>query len=179
MASARERRLWWSVAALLAAIYATVYPAQTVLLFLRGRGWLGRSVWALVAGAAILVVWAVVTSRPRLTEILLLVAMGLVYGSILVGLDVIQERIHFVLYGLVAGLACEALRERWGYGGAGWPAAAVAALLAGAAGWIDEGIQAAMPNRVYDLRDVGFNALAGALAAFTMAARRTLRGLPR
>jgi VanZ family protein len=31
-------------------------------------------------------------------------------------------------------------------------------------GWLDEGIQAVLPNRVYDIRDVGVNALAGLLA---------------
>ncbi|NNE43630.1 MAG: VanZ family protein, partial [Gemmatimonadetes bacterium] len=37
------------------------------------------------------------------------------------------------------------------------------ALVAGL-GWIDEGIQALLPGRVYDIRDVGFNALAGLMA---------------
>ena len=31
-------------------------------------------------------------------------------------------------------------------------------------GWLDEGIQALLPNRVDDIRDVGFNALAGLMA---------------
>jgi len=31
-------------------------------------------------------------------------------------------------------------------------------------GWADEGIQEALPNRVYDLRDVLFNSLAGLMA---------------
>jgi VanZ family protein len=31
-------------------------------------------------------------------------------------------------------------------------------------GWIDECIQAILPNRVYDLRDVGFNTLAAFMA---------------
>lgn len=31
-------------------------------------------------------------------------------------------------------------------------------------GWCDEGIQAILPGRVYDLRDVGINALAGFMA---------------
>ena len=33
-------------------------------------------------------------------------------------------------------------------------------------GWLDEGIQWLLPGRVYDLRDVGFNALAAAMAVF-------------
>jgi hypothetical protein len=45
----------------------------------------------------------------------------------------------------------------------GMPAVAALALSAGA-GWADEGIQFLLPNRYYDLRDVGFNAAAAALA---------------
>ena len=30
-------------------------------------------------------------------------------------------------------------------------------------GWLDEGIQALLPNRVYDLRDVFFNSVAAGL----------------
>ena len=36
----------------------------------------------------------------------------------------------------------------------------MAVLLTTIVGWLDEGIQAVLPNRVYDLRDVAFNALA-------------------
>lgn len=39
-------------------------------------------------------------------------------------------------------------------------AVAVTALL----GWLDESIQMILPDRVYDIRDVGFNALAGLMA---------------
>ena len=44
-------------------------------------------------------------------------------------------------------------------------------------GWLDEALQGVLPNRVYDLRDVRLNALAGALAlaalAFARWGRRT------
>jgi VanZ family protein len=57
-----------------------------------------------------------------------------------------------------------------------WPAALAVATTA-VVGWIDEGIQALLPSRVYDLRDVGVNALAGLMAiiatlALTWARRR-------
>jgi VanZ family protein len=40
-------------------------------------------------------------------------------------------------------------------------------------GCLDEGIQAILPNRVYDIRDIGFNAAAGlmAMAAILVLAR--------
>ena len=39
-------------------------------------------------------------------------------------------------------------------------------------GWLDEGVQGLLPNRMYDLRDVAFNALAAALALGAAAAVR-------
>jgi VanZ family protein len=40
----------------------------------------------------------------------------------------------------------------------------VTVVVTSALGWIDEGIQALLPNRVYDLRDVGTNAFAAVMA---------------
>jgi VanZ family protein len=42
--------------------------------------------------------------------------------------------------------------------------AAIAVVITALLGWLDEGIQANLPTRVSDLRDVGVNALAGLLA---------------
>ena len=47
--------------------------------------------------------------------------------------------------------------------------------VAGLAGWGDELIQYFLPNRVYDLRDVAFNAEAAALVVAFLAARRLAR----
>jgi VanZ family protein len=54
-----------------------------------------------------------------------------------------------------------------------------AVLLAGAAGWVDEAIQALLPNRVYDLRDVAFNTLAAAAAIAALALRDAARARDR
>lgn len=73
-------------------------------------------------------------------------------------------RTHLFEYGLLAVLIYEALVERKRHDRS-VPAPAVSAVLITALlGWIDEGVQAFLPNRVYDLRDVGVNALAGLVA---------------
>ena len=98
-------------------------------------------------------------------------------------LRIIQERIHLLEYGVVGGLAYAALLERWGDAAdrvaerprwQRWPAL-WAILIAGAAGWGDELVQAALPNRTYDLRDVATNAEAAALLVVVLATRRKLR----
>jgi VanZ family protein len=85
--------------------------------------------------------------------------------------------VHFLQYGVLAGVLYLALRVRAARLGSPrrWSAATIAALLTALVGWGDEGIQALVPSRVYDLRDVGFNALAGILAVLTLALREMLR----
>jgi hypothetical protein len=50
------------------------------------------------------------------------------------------------------------------------PPSVTAVIVTVAAGWIDEGLQGLLPNRFYDLRDVGLNGLAGMLAVAFLAA---------
>jgi len=47
--------------------------------------------------------------------------------------------------------------------------------LTAAVGWIDEGVQHLLPNRVYDLRDVALNAAAGLLAISIVALAHAVR----
>lgn len=64
----------------------------------------------------------------------------------------------------MAVLTHEALKERTDNGRRVPSPGILAFLLAAILGWIDEGIQFLLPNRVYDIRDVGFNALAALMA---------------
>ena len=91
-------------------------------------------------------------------------------------MSVLQERLHLVEYGAVALAFRAAFAARRADGRApALPAAAAAFGATVAAGWLDEGIQALLPNRYYDIRDVGFNALAGALALAVEAALERAR----
>lgn len=169
-----EERRWWRISlAYLAGIYLSLYPLQFVLDFLRSRNLLRLSLAALfVAAAAAVAVWMRRRGSSRL-EWLALGGIGAVYAALLERMTIVQERLHLLEYGLLAlgfRAALDARRRR-GAGPAGaWSVPAGAWALTAAAGWLDEGIQAVLPNRVYDLRDVGFNALAGALALASAAA---------
>ena len=75
-----------------------------------------------------------------------------------------QERTHLIEYGVLAAFIYEALAERV-RNGRGIPLPSVLAVFATTLlGLLDEGIQVLIPNRVFDIRDVGFNALAGLIA---------------
>src|ERR1044072_2916653 len=185
--TSRERRLWLLAAAVVLFIYASAYFVQFALDALRTRGLLAAAIWGIVlvagaAGAAFLA-----RQRPGRWEVALLLAAGGSYALLLRHLQIIQERIHLLEYGAVGGLAYAALCERWGYASAAVSApppvrrrwqrvpAAWAILIAAAAGWGDELVQALLPNRVYDLRDVLTNAEAAALLVLVLAPRRKLR----
>ncbi len=108
-------------------------------------------------------------------ELWLLPAAALPYGWLWVELEVIQERVHLVQYGVLAALlllALEARRRRLGRGHPYRHAFWLNAL----AGWGDEGVQAILPNRTYDLRDVVLNAVSGGLLLTMIWLRRRLRG---
>ena len=79
------------------------------------------------------------------------------------------ERIHLPEYGVVTWLGWRALVQILGDGPLAYSAAA---LLATAVGWGEELLQAFVPGRFYDLRDVAANALAAVLGAVTIAALR-------
>ena len=172
--SPAERRLWIAAGLYLAAIYASLYFLPLLLAALRERNLLRLSLAVAVARlAAGVVVWAI-RERAGWREWATLVGVGAPYAFILSRMEILQERLHVPEYGVLGLLCAAALRRRFASPGAAarpprpkWLVPLVAIALSGAAGWIDEGIQGLLPNRVYDLRDVAFNTAgaAGAIAA--------------
>jgi hypothetical protein len=163
--SDRERSLWFWALAAVVAIYSTLGLAGMLAEALRERNLLDSSF-----GVAFLLVVAAIAGsglkrRPRPREIWVALGVTAVYGTVLLRMGLgPEERTHLFEYGLVAVLIHQALTERV-RGGCRVPApAALAVVVTALLGWFDEGIQALLPNRVYDIRDVGFNALAGLMA---------------
>ncbi len=167
--SPRERRLWIAAAVCLASIYTVIFFARPIVDALRGRGVLRFVVLGLFALSALVVAWRVWRSRPGWRELGAVLLCGVLYAIVLTRLERHEERIHFLEYGLFAGLVEAALRERRSRH-AGW----LAILITAAAGWIDEGIQGLVPGRIYDLRDVFFNTVAGILAVLSVTLRRAV-----
>ncbi len=176
-----ERRAWTRALGLLAAIYLSLYPLPFLLEFLRARNLLRLSVAALFGAAALAAAAWALRRRAEWREWAVLAAAALVYAYLLSRMTVLQERLHLLEYGVVALALRAAFAARFvgRRGDSRAPdllatgAAALGATVA--AGWLDEGIQALLPNRYYDVRDVGFNALAGALALGVEAALEAAR----
>lgn len=164
--SKRERRFWILLLAVVTVIYSTLGLSGRLAASLREQNLLG----AFFGLGFILIIAAVFGSGLNQytgqREIWAALGIAAVYGMVIVRLFISpEERTHLVEYGIVATLIYHALTERTRNGRKVVPSPAIYAVAVTIIlGWIDEGIQAILPNRIYDIRDVGFNALAGIMA---------------
>lgn len=173
--SSHERRLWVAVALAVVLLLASLYPLQFVLDALRAANLLRLTIGGLFLACAAAAVLALARRRASLLTWLVLALSGAFYGALALVMEVPQERLHLVEYGALALLvraACAASLAVRGPGRQVTNADVWALGLVGLIGWLDEAVQGALPNRHYDLRDVGFNALAAALALVAAAAVR-------
>ncbi len=174
--SDRERRLWlWTLAALV-AIYATLGPARALAGALRERDLLGVS-FALVLVVLVGVIAARwVKTRPGWAEIGVALGVALAYATMFLRMGTPEERTHLIEYGIVAALIHQALLERVRNGRPVPGPAAVTVVVTALLGTLDECIQAMLPARVFDVRDIGFNALAGFMVVAARLALAPQRG---
>ena len=159
--STRERRLWlWSLA-VVAAIYSTLGLAGSLAARLRENNLMTAAFFILMILTVATIVGSGLRRRPGRREIWVGLGLTAVYGMAVLRMGVgPEERTHLFEYGVVAVLIYQALRER-ARGGHRVRVPALLALVATALlGWLDEGIQALLPNRVYDDFDVLSNAIA-------------------
>ena len=163
--SPRERRLWFWAFTAITAIYSTIGLVGTLTGSLRELGLLKVSFGVGFALIIVSLLLSGLRDPSRAPEIWVGFGIAAVYGLVMVrAFTSIEERTHLIEYGIVAALIYQALLERH-KNAENVPVPAILAIaLTGIFGWIDEGIQAVWPDRVYDLRDIGFNALAGMMA---------------
>lgn len=168
--SRRERVYWLWALAVVVAIYSTLGLARTLAGVLRDRGLLDVIFILSFLAVGVAVVLIASRARPGMAEIGVGLGVAAVYLMIFVRMSIPEERTHLFEYGLVAVLIYQALVERRRNGRSVRAPALSAVVATAILGWLDEGIQSLLPNRVYDLVDVGFNALAGLIAVFAVAA---------
>ena len=160
--SRRERRLWFALVIVLVGIYATLGQAPAMVAAL-GEEILASAGTNLVFILLVLLVVIpvfFVDKRLGRAEVAVGAAILAVYLLAWLRTGSWEERTHLVEYALVAALVHEALLERRD-NGRRVPAPAILALIISVLlGWLDEGIQSLLPNRVHDMLDVAFNSLA-------------------
>lgn len=163
--SSREKWLWVKATVVVVIIYSTLGLMRWVVLLLRQHNLLRVTVGVTMVALAALIAWRLVRRGAGWRELVVAGWAGLVYYAVLRSIHHPEERTHLIEYGVVAAFIYWALVERRDNGRPlVLPPAVLAIVLTAGLGWIDEGIQYLLESRHYDLRDVGFNALAGLMA---------------
>ena len=163
--SDRERRLWFCSLAVLVAIYSTLGLAGTLAEVLRENNLMRASFFFLMFLTMATIVGSGLKRRPGRREVWVALGVTAVYGMTVLRMGVSpEERTHLFEYGIVAVLIYQALSERSRNGRGVRAPAALALVVTALLGWLDEGIQALLTNRVYDNFDVASNALAALMA---------------
>lgn len=162
--SVRERRLWVAMVAVVSAIYATLGLARTLSDELRNRDLLDDTFFFAFLVLVVAVVIRALRLRRGGAEVFVVLATAIVYLMMFLRMASPEERSHLLEYGVVALIIDEALSER-ARNGSPVPRPALAAIAAASLiGTVDELVQLAIPSRVFDPIDIGFNALAAVVA---------------
>ncbi len=166
---------WVVLLAYIAGVFGMLPFTRKVLITLEQQHLLGAVVTGLYFLAAVVVAYHVIFDA-RLSDrvaFFTLVALAAIAGGLFMGLKIPEERVHFLQYGVMAWLARAALAARL-------PPLAqyVAALsLACVLGFMDEWIQGSLKGRVFDSRDVVFNAVGALIALVSYEALHNQLGL--
>ena len=150
--SRRERRLWLALVIVLAGIYGTLGNAPEIAAMLRERKSLTGATFVVFLVALVVISVLFIRRRPGRVEIAAGAGILIVYllAWIRIGVATPEERTHLFEYSLVAALVHEALLERRENGRRVPVPAILALIISILLGWLDEGIQSLLPNRVYD-----------------------------
>lgn len=173
--SRRERRLWLGLALAQVAIWASLAVGPRLVASLETSV---RLEAAFAVGMILVVITLALLafrSRWHSRELAIVFGTVAVFWLLAVRIASPAERTHLVEYAVVAALLYEVLVERTRQGARvpmPWLLAFVGAF---ASGCVDESIQALIPSRVFDPRDLLFNALAAALAVMVQSTRDWLR----
>ena len=176
--SDRERRLWLWALAIVVAIYSTLGLAGSLAEMLRARELLSTAVLVLMLLTVAAIVASGLKRRPGRREVWVALGVVAVYAMAVLRMGGSpEERTHLFEYGIVAVLIYQALRERSENGRRVGVPALTALVLTVLLGWLDEGIQALLPNRDYDIEDALTNAAAAVIgiAGSTLVARANAR----
>ena len=167
--SYREKRLWAATIVLILLIYFTLGLIREWLQALESSGW-GTTLFVL--GCFLILVWVVtrgMTILPRAKEIMVGLGIAVSYTLTFAQIEQPEERIHVVMYGVVALLLHAALIERY------VPAKSLSLgfsviLITAALGTVDELIQLILPHRVFDVNDILYDLFASVMAVGANAA---------
>ncbi len=160
MRNSLKLRWAWALGWLL-SIYASLPFVRPIATFLRERNLL-RLTLGFIFLIIVFIAFRWLYQRYRsidVLSVLCIIMILLAYGISIVSIPLPEERFHFIQYGVLVFLVFQALRLS-----VNPPLVYLLAfLLTSLAGWGDEGIQYLLPDRYYELKDVGLNCLSALL----------------
>jgi len=166
--SSRERRLWLWALIVVVAIYSTLGLAGKLAEVLGEHPLLPAVFFFLMLLTVAAIVGSGLKRRPGRRDVWIALGVTAVYGMMVLRMGVSPaERTHLMEYSVVAVLIYQALKERSENGGRVRVPALLALVATVLVGWLDEGIQAVLPNRVYDNFDVFSNFVAATIGIVT------------
>ncbi len=175
--SRRERWLWACAVLVVSVVYLTLGVVRDLLQPLVASGW---GPWLFLSGCFLVLVFVLtqgMTILPRWPEIVAGVGIAVVYGFALTSIAKPEERMHLIIYGIIALLIYAALLERSAFGRNIFASSVVVVIATTILGLVDECLQLALPDRVFDVRDIFYDALAAAMAVMANASLRWARVL--
>ncbi len=175
-ATTRERCLWVVTVFTVLTIYFTLGFAVKWFRFLQASGW-GDGIFLLGCGLILVfIVTRGMTVIPNWKEMVVALGIAVFYSVTLAYIRYPEERIHVIMYGVVALLIYAALLERSAYGGRITTISIVVIAVTTALGAMDELLQLVLPNRVFDVHDILYNTLASVMAVISNGTLRWVRG---
>jgi len=158
----RQKGMYWGlVLGYVAIIYLTLPIMRGILSFIYktiGRDMLIKIVFIVIIISVVMILFWFLKSKKF--EVWRLIVVGGIVVLYLVGvfwLDIPEERVHFLEYGILGLLVYNGFEKR------GIKIIFLSIFLVALFGAIDELIQWYLPNRVGDIRDIVMNAVSGAM----------------
>jgi len=158
---ATDRKKWAIAFGYVGVIYLTLPVMRGILRWIRSI--LDAQSFSIITnlfmGAVfILLIYYLLRRHFSFGRILIFLLICFVFLIFVKNLKLPEERVHFLEYGLCGFLFMDAAAlKKWTL----WRKVALAVILTVLAGIIDELIQGVLPSRVYDIRDIYFNSVAG------------------
>ena len=166
----RSKSFVWSlIACYVTLIYSTLYIMRPILNFLKVtlKGYLNLGIVVMFFVILSLVLAHIISNRERysVSQYLWFSFICCLYGIVIYILELPEEQVHFIEYGILSALIYVALTHDINNRSIYF----VSSLIVFVFGAIDEVIQWVLPNRIFDIRDLVMNGTAGILVQLLIA----------
>ena len=161
--------VWFLIACYMTLIYSTLYIMRPILNFLKATlgDYFSPSIAIIFLIILSLVLAHIISNRERYSvrQYLWFSFICCLYGLVIYILELPEEQVHFIEYGILSALIYLALTHDINNRSIFF----ISSLIVFVFGAIDEVVQWVLPNRIFDIRDIVMNGIAGILVQLLIA----------